>query len=446
VSERDRRATIHRNHISTLRQRADRGRERAGRGLQSRLREQLALASRLAARMAGLLDPQEVVQAVADDLHGTFGFYLVVVQRLDQDGILRVVAGAGPLAEVMQEFLVTEQPVLVGVNGRVARSGETALVPDTRRDPDYVVRDPQTDPRCELAVPVMVDGRVWGVLNLEEVEPGAFGADDAILAELVASQLGSALHRCRLYADLENAFTTTLSVLSSAIGAKDQYTSTHEDEVAGLAVRVAGRMGLSRREQDRVRYAALLHDVGKIAIPDHILNKPGELDDDEWALMREHTAVGADMLKRVSFFGDVHPLVRSSHERWDGTGYPDRLAAADIPVGALVVAACDALHAMTSDRPYRSAGSQEDALAELRRCSGTQFDPAVIDALHTELTFAHATNSTRTDDTTHVQWQVTNGDGVVIAEGLDDCELRHMSDDDLRAFEARLVTEFQHRR
>jgi putative nucleotidyltransferase with HDIG domain len=258
-------------------------------------------------------------------------------------------------------------------------------VPDTRLDPDYVVRDPETDPSSELAVPILVEGRVWGVLNLEEVRVRAFDTDDAILAELVAAELGSTLYRCRLYSELDRAFTTTLEVLSSAMGAKDAYTASHEDSVAELAVRVAGRMGLNPHERETVRYAALLHDIGKIAVPDHILGKPGRLTEDEWAVMRTHTVVGADMLKRIPFFSEVHPLVRSSHERWDGGGYPDGLVSTAIPLGARIVAACDALHAITSDRLYRRASSQEVALVELRRCAGEQFDPAVVEALDAEL-------------------------------------------------------------
>jgi putative nucleotidyltransferase with HDIG domain len=383
--ERARRASTRRLHLSTTGpwERLVAGHPEGAR--QGYLKEQLALASRLATGMASMLDPGEIVQAVADELHNTFGIYLVVIQRLDDDGILRVVGSAGPLGEVMREFLLFEQPVGVGVNGRVARSAQPALVPDTRTDPDYVVRDPETDPSSELAVPILVEGRVWGVLNLEEVRVGAFGDDDAILAELVAAQLGATLHRCRLYSELDGAFTTTLQVLSSAMGAKDAYTASHEDRVAELAVRVAERMGLSRHEQEKVRYAALLHDIGKIAVPDRILGKPGKLDEEEWAVMRTHTVVGADLLKRIPFFAGVHPLVRSSHERWDGGGYPDGLASEAIPLGARIVAACDALHAITSDRTYRLASSQEDALAELTRCAGTHFDPAVVEALRAEL-------------------------------------------------------------
>ncbi|PZS24359.1 MAG: hypothetical protein DLM61_22390 [Pseudonocardiales bacterium] len=137
--------------------------------------------------MAGAEDAEGILSAVVDELHRVFGVYLAVIQRLDGDGILRVVAGAGPLAEVLQEFLLLEQPLHVGINGRVARTGDTALVADTRLDGDYVVRDRETDPRSELAVPIIVERSVWGVLNLEEVEVGAFDPGDATLLEAVAT-------------------------------------------------------------------------------------------------------------------------------------------------------------------------------------------------------------------------------------------------------------------
>jgi HD-GYP domain-containing protein (c-di-GMP phosphodiesterase class II) len=128
---------------------------------------------------------------------------------------------------------------------------------------------------------------------------------------------------------------------------------------------------------------ALLHDVGKIGIPEAILNKPGPLTDAEFTVMKRHTVIGADIISGIPGMDEVVSLVRSSHERWDGVGYPDGLAGADIPRGACVIAVCDAYHAMTEDRVYRKAMSIEVALAELRRCNGTQFMPAAVDALET---------------------------------------------------------------
>ena len=151
------------------------------------------------------------------------------------------------------------------------------------------------------------------------------------------------------------------------------------------AVRVGRRLGMSGDELDRLRYGALLHDVGKIGVPGELLRKPGPLTDAERSRMNEHTAIGARMLERIPFLAPVAPLVRSAHERYDGGGYPDGLAGAEIPLGAMVIATCDAYHAMTSDRSYRQAMPAELAIAELRRHSGAQFDPEVAAALIAEL-------------------------------------------------------------
>jgi putative nucleotidyltransferase with HDIG domain len=345
------------------------------------LEKQLAVAGRLSAAMAASVDVDDVVRRVVDELHLAFGVYLVEVQRLDDDGLLRVVASAGPMAEVLDAFLLFEQPVGVGVNGRVARTATAALIPDTRLEPDYVVRDPATDPLSELAVPIFVGGRIWGVLNLEELRSHSFDRGDLVLLELVAAELGGAVHRCQLYRELEHAFTTTLTVLCSAAEASDAPTAAHEQDVAQLAVRVAAEMRLKPAEQRSVRYAALTHDLGKIAVPSHILNKRGPLDAAETEAMRRHTLVGSELLQKIPFFDEVHPMVRSHHERWDGGGYPDGLAGEAIPIGARIVAACDAYSAMVTDRPYRAAIDSGEAVAELVRHAGSQFDPRVVQAL-----------------------------------------------------------------
>jgi diguanylate cyclase (GGDEF)-like protein len=154
----------------------------------------------------------------------------------------------------------------------------------------------------------------------------------------------------------------------------------HTHQVAALAAAVAERLGLPADEVRDVHSAAELHDVGKVAIPDDILAKPSALDDEEWEFMRRHTLIGARIVAAAPALDRVAPLVRSSHERWDGGGYPDGLAGEQIPLGARIVAVCDAFDAMTSDRPYSPGMPPTDALTELRRCAGTQFDPEVVDA------------------------------------------------------------------
>jgi diguanylate cyclase (GGDEF)-like protein/putative nucleotidyltransferase with HDIG domain len=344
-------------------------------------RARLALGSRLSARLAWKLDPEEIASATVDELQKTFGYNLAVVHRVHEDGMLRPVAGAGPLVREMTGFATWEQPVDGGVNGRAVSTGEPALVRDTSLDPDFIGTDVPVDSGSELAVPIRVGGEVWGVLNLEHLDTNAFGTDDVMFADVVSRHTGAALERARLANELENTFMTTLAALSDALEHKDAYTAEHAREVEQLAERVGARLGLTGDELRTVRYAALLHDIGKIGIPGEILSKPGKLTEEEFELIKEHTVIGARMLERIPFFEHVHPLVRSAHERWDGRGYPDGLAANEIPLGARIICACDAFHAMISDRPYRSALAPVDAIAELRRHSGRQFDPAVVDAV-----------------------------------------------------------------
>jgi len=349
------------------------------------LRAQLRIAARLTAKLATCGEVEEMARLVVDDLHETFAFYLAAIQRLDGDGLLRLITARGPLAEVMTEFLLVEQPVCEGVNGRVARSGHTALVSDTRSDPDYIVRDPYTDPRSELSAPILVDGEVWGVLNIEAPERDSLGEADAVLVEAIAASFGAAVHRAQLVADLEAAFTTTLAALTSTVEAKDDYTACHGEDVAELAERVARRMSLPSAHVRDVRYAALLHDIGKIAVPSEILIKPAPLSDEEWETMRSHAAVGGELVARIAAFAHLASAVRASHERWDGGGYPDGLIGEQIPLAARIIAACDTFDAIVTDRPYRPARSRQHAAAELERVAGAQLDPRVVDAVMLEL-------------------------------------------------------------
>lgn len=182
-----------------------------------------------------------------------------------------------------------------------------------------------------------------------------------------------------------SAVAQTRDVLLRAVEERSPSLGGHVGDVAGLAVRVARHMGLSDDQVARVRAAAELHDVGKLAVPDGILDKPGPLNEQEWAFMYRHTIIGERILLAAPALADVAPLVRSSHERWDGRGYPDGLAREQIPLGARIVSLCDAYDAMVTTRPYRRAMSAGAALAEIDRCAGTQFDPAVVRALHAVL-------------------------------------------------------------
>ena len=169
-----------------------------------------------------------------------------------------------------------------------------------------------------------------------------------------------------------------LSTLSRAIEARDPYTRGHSARVTALAESIALRLGWSEERLALLHVGGPLHDIGKLAISDEVLSKPGRLDEDELAQIREHPKLGARLLLRVAPFRQALPYVLYHHERWDGAGYPSGRSGEEIPLEARVLAVADAFDAMTSDRPYRHALSRDEALAEVERCSGTQFDPEIV--------------------------------------------------------------------
>src|SRR4051812_9552490 len=182
--------------------------------------------------------------------------------------------------------------------------------------------------------------------------------------------------------ELSTAYRGTAFLLGDVVEADDAYTGQHSRDVVALSLAVADRLGVEEHERRATEFVALLHDVGKIRVPSAIINKPGSLTPEEWAVVQRHTIDGQEMLEQIGgLLGSVGRVVRSCHERWDGGGYPDGLAGEEIPRVARIVMCCDAYSAMTSDRSYRRALTREAALAELHRNAGTQFEPAVVDAL-----------------------------------------------------------------
>lgn len=180
------------------------------------------------------------------------------------------------------------------------------------------------------------------------------------------------------YARLDASYLETVTALAAAMEAKDHYTAEHAESLAEMALAVGRGMDLSESELRELHYAAVLHDIGKIGIPGRILNKPGRLSPEEFAVMAEHTIIGERIISSIEYLRPVARIVRSAHERCDGHGYPDGFAAAEIPLASRILLVCDAYHAMTSDRPYRRALPVAAAFEELRSNAGTQFDPAVV--------------------------------------------------------------------
>jgi HD-GYP domain-containing protein (c-di-GMP phosphodiesterase class II) len=209
----------------------------------------------------------------------------------------------------------------------------------------------------------------------------AFDYDDAQLIQSVAEHLGSALRTAQLYEQLDEAHLGTAAALAAALEARDYYTADHARSIAELAVAVGRELGMQEDALRDIRYGAIFHDIGKIAIPDAILNKAGPLTASEFEIIRQHPVAGERILAPVPFLSGVRRIVRHDHERWDGRGYPDGLRGEQIPLGARIVFVVDAYHAMRSDRPYRRALSPQATRAELHMHAGTQFDPRVVHVL-----------------------------------------------------------------
>jgi putative nucleotidyltransferase with HDIG domain len=179
---------------------------------------------------------------------------------------------------------------------------------------------------------------------------------------------------------LTRSYMATVRALSNAVEARDAYTGKHAERVTRFAIELSRELGLPQPDAPEVEFGFLLHDVGKLAIPDSILFKPGPLTNDERALMSRHTIVGAEIMRDIEFLAEASKVVRSHHERWDGNGYPDRLAGEEIPLTARVFAVADVFDALTTDRPYRGALSFEQARTMIDEESGGHFDPQVVDA------------------------------------------------------------------
>ena len=231
------------------------------------------------------------------------------------------------------------------------------------------------------ALPVAAKGKESGVLLLANKRSGDFNEQDTKLLLSIGQHAGIALENVRLHHELNEAYASTIAVLADAIEAKDAYTRGHCESVMRLAVEVARRLDLKGEKLDEVRYSALLHDIGKIGVPDGILLKPGKLMAEEFLIIQKHPAIGRDLVSRVPTLMRLTDAILHHHEKWDGSGYPDGLSGEGIPLAARIVGAVDAFDAMTTPRPYRDMVSHQAAVAELKRCAGTQFDPQIVDLI-----------------------------------------------------------------
>jgi len=271
-----------------------------------------------------------------------------------------------------------------GIAGWVATHKEPAIVNNVRADSRFtgeVDKSIGFVTRSVMCVPLVVHSSSIGVLEVLNKRDGSgFTEQDLECLEAVAATAAIAIENTRLQQKVEQGYKATMRSLAAAIDAKDPYTRGHSQRVVDYSVLAAVALGLSHNEVDVIEQAAILHDVGKIGIDDRILSKPDRLTTEERLIVQEHPIIGAAIVADIPFLADARELLIHHHERLDGSGYPHRLAGDDIPLGARILAVADAFDTMVTDRPYRSALPVEQAVAELRRCSGSQFDERVVEA------------------------------------------------------------------
>lgn len=278
------------------------------------------------------------------------------------------------------ELVLLASQGLPASEGRIALS--TAWSDEQLQERHYALvgTSPHADQRLEACLVLRTNDHRIGVLQLARAtgQP-AFGVDDRQLLTVFAAQVASALENGRLYQALKNQNVQIIRALAAAIDARDPYTRGHSEQVARYAVRMATALGMSSDEVEQVRYAALLHDVGKIGIRDAVLLKPGPLDDAEYRVMKEHPLIGAEILGGIRSLHELIPSITQHHERIDGRGYPHGIPGNEIDLVARILAVADSFDAMTSQRAYRSGLSVEHAIGELMRGRGNQWDAQLVD-------------------------------------------------------------------
>ncbi len=321
---------------------------------------------------------KQAIEAVAKLLDAEVGSLLLVDEKT-KDLFFEVALGEKEEQVKQMRLRMGE-----GIAGWVAANNEPALINDVQNDPRYFRRAQTiTDfiTRNMVCVPVRAKGRVIGVLQgINKKDGGLFTGEDLENAWTLSHQVAIALENAQLYAELRETFLNTAEALASAVEKRDPYTGGHIKRVVEYSMAIAGHLDVPLTDVEDLRLAAVLHDIGKIGIKDSVLLKEARLDLEEIAHMREHPLVGEDILVHIEQMKAVRRILRAHHERWDGKGYPDGLKGDQIPVHARIIAIADTFDAITTDRPYRKAADWKTAVEEIKRCSGREYDPMLVEA------------------------------------------------------------------
>jgi len=255
------------------------------------------------------------------------------------------------------------------------KKGRTIALPDIEEEID------DSDKLTFVLVPLIAHDKPVGLLDLiTETPEGDITSRDLSLLTILSKQAALAIENVKLYESMKKDEVNIIKALSTTVDAKDHYTSGHSQKVSEYGTHIAEELMLQEREIEIIKYAGLLHDIGKIGMPDEIIKKPSKLTEEEFLIIRDHPVIGAKIIREIDSLAAIVPIILHHHERYDGKGYPDKLKGDEIPIGARIIHAADAFDTMVSARAYRDMLPAELAISELRKNSGTQFDPVIVDA------------------------------------------------------------------
>ena len=354
--------------------------------LDRKIKEQSILFN-VAETMGGLLSSDDLyphMVSLASDLVGAETAFFLYYDH-DQDLLLPLATKTNGGNGNMESIFI---PAGTGVLGRSAYNGHPIIL-NCPQNPVMIAESYAGETVLTgslISVPMKIRDETFGLLVALNKKNSIFEEDDLFLLQFLLNKAALAVENIALYESVLQNLRDTMRSLVKAIEAKDAYTEQHSSRVTELSVKLAERMGLSEDEIVSLRFSGFLHDIGKIGIADHILTKPGRLTDDEFAIMRSHPVIGERIVRNLGLLPREKEIIRSHHESYDGTGYPDGLKGEEIPLMARIITVTDAFDAMTSNRPYRKALSLQTAVDELKNKSWIQFDGDILDVFYKILT------------------------------------------------------------
>jgi putative nucleotidyltransferase with HDIG domain len=330
------------------------------------------------------MEEEDVFNLILKEMAGILGAEAGTLWVVNPDSLnISAKAVYGP---TFQKIMPMTLKLDEGIVGDVIRTGKTGLIQDVSQDERWSVRVEEESgfvTRSLLTVPLHVKSQKIGALQLLNKQgEGHFNEEDRTLATALASHSALALHNNQMYIQIYQLFMSLIKTLARALDARDPYTAGHSERVAQYALILAEELILTKEEKKELERAALLHDIGKLGIPDYILGKQSGLTDEEYALMKQHTTIGAEILRTIEPKAMIQHSVEVAlmhHERLNGSGYPEGRLAHQIPLFARIVGIADSFDAMTTDRPYKKGRTLEEGLQELERCRGTHYDAEMVD-------------------------------------------------------------------